>query len=265
MTNKHSIEEKGEEDMSMKKQKQRNGLTKALAAGVMAAGLLGLHGVAQAGLVKIGNVVNDTDAHLTWAADMNINGRMTWSGAVAWIASLNSSNYAGYNDWRLPTANTGPSSNCGSTFNPGAGYAVQYYRYGCTGSEMGNLFINLLGEQPGTAVTDQTGDTQQKKDNFALFSNVQAAYYWSGTEYAPDTSGAWSFYAGHGSQGFDFKSDQMYALAVRSGDVVAAVPEPESLALVLVGLAAAGVVRRRRPLWGFGASNASDLKGVWGR
>ena len=234
--------------MSMKKQKQRNWLTKALAAGVLAAGMLGLHGVAQAGLVKIGGVVNDTDAHLTWAANMNINGAMTWSGAVAWIASLNSSNYEGYNDWRLPTTNTGPSSNCNYSYDPGVPYAVQYYGFGCTGSEMGNLFINLLGAQASTSVLNHTGDTPEQLANFALFSNVQAVFYWSGTEYAPDSSYAWSFGADSGLQGGNGKSGQLYALAVRSGDVVAEVPEPESLALVLVGLVAAGVARRRRPL-----------------
>jgi hypothetical protein len=172
---------------------------------------------------------------------------MTWSRAVAWIASLNSSNYEGYNDWRLPTTNTGPSSNCSSSFDPGAPYAVQYYGLRCTGSEMGNLFINLLGEQANRSVLDHTGDTSAQLDNFALFSNVQADFYWSGTEYAPNTDLAWYFYAGNGLQNVVVKDGQLYALAVRSGDVVAEVPEPESLALVLVGLVAAGVARRRRP------------------
>jgi hypothetical protein len=246
-------------------------LTKRVGAGfanaVAAAVLLASAGMAQAALVKTGGVVNDTDAHLTWAADMNINGAMSWYGAVAWIASLNSSNYEGYNDWRLPTTNTGPSSNCDHNFNPGSPYAVQYDGYGCTGSEMGNLFINLLGEQQGTAVTDQTGDTQQQKDNFALFSNVQAVWYWSGTEYAPFTADTWFFSTDVGFQGDIQKSGggknpPTYALAVRSGDVVPTchdvtgaeipcppptnIPEPATLSLVALAFAGMRTARRRK-------------------
>ena len=80
------------------------------------------------------------------------------------------------------------------------------------------------------------------------FDGVQAGNYWSGSEYAPVPIVAWLFSAGFGSQNFAVKNNQLFAVAVRSGDVVAAVPEPESLALVLVGLMAAGVARRRRPL-----------------
>lgn len=78
------------------------------------------------------------------------------------------------------------------------------------------------------------------------FDGVQADGYWSGSE--GGASVAWGFGAGNGAQGLVDKVSQLFAVAVRSGDVVAAVPEPESLALVLVGLVAAGVARRRRPL-----------------
>lgn len=78
------------------------------------------------------------------------------------------------------------------------------------------------------------------------FDGVQADFYWSGSEF--DFGDAWYFLTANDSQSNANKPSQLFAVAVRSGDVVAAVPEPESLALVLVGLMAAGVARRRRPL-----------------
>jgi hypothetical protein len=81
----------------------------------------------------------------------------------------------------------------------------------------------------------------------AEFSNVDTVGYWSGTEYAPDPTEAWYFFAANGSPFFDPKSPQLFAVAVRPGDAAAPVPEPQTLALVLLALGATMVVRRRRP------------------
>ena len=70
---------------------------------------------------------------LTWVQDANLamtmgydaDGMMTWDGAQAWIAYMNSLNMFGYNDWRLPTALNQDGS------GPDLGYV--------TGSEMGHL------------------------------------------------------------------------------------------------------------------------------
>ncbi len=79
----------------------------------------------------------------------------------------------------------------------------------------------------------------------AGFSNLQSFYYWSGTEYAPDTSGAWAFNTNNGLQYTYNKADALYALAVLPGDV-AAIPEPETYAMMLAGLGLIGLMRRRR-------------------
>jgi hypothetical protein len=91
------------------------------------------------------------------------------------------------------------------------------------------------GAQPGWGLSN-TGN----------FENLQSDGYWSGTEYAPSTSGAWYFYTDYGSQYGVGKGIEFYAVAVRPGDVTAAIPEPETYVLMLVGLTALVVVQRRR-------------------
>ena len=86
---------------------------------------------------------------------------------------------------------------------------------------MGHLFYNELGGTAGSSILT-SGDP-----DLGLFSNLQSNIYWSGTEYAPSTNGAWDFLFNFGDQGVSLKSSSLYALAVRPGQVSAvAVPEP---------------------------------------
>jgi Protein of unknown function (DUF1566)/PEP-CTERM motif len=209
-----------------------------LASVALSVGLLSASG-ANAALESAlgGQVVNDTDLNLTWLANANLAasntfgvvginpaGYMTWYTAQSWIGAMNTANYLGFNDWRLPT--TDPS--CGFFFN-------------CTGSEMGHLFYNELGGVAGSSIL-----TTHNAD-LALFNNVQSGYYWSGTEYAPSPVNAWYFYAGDGSQSAWSKTNNgLFAWAVRPGQVVSAVPEPETYAMLLAGLGLIGFTVRHR-------------------
>jgi len=225
-------------------------------------GALTLAGAVQAGptpvlkSVSSGLGVLDTSTGLEWLQDWNLaktsgydsDGRMTWSQSIAWIAKLNADNYAGHSDWRLANANATASSNCDSTFNPGGGFAPQYRGFKCTGSEMGHLFYNALGGEVVESILNQTGDTEAEKANLALSKNVKSSGYWSGTAYAPKSNFAWFFHTADGGQGYYNTDLSMYALAVRPGDVAAAVPEPQTLALTLIALTGALLARRRRAL-----------------
>ena len=201
-------------------------------------GALAGSSAANAALVdRGGGLIYDTDLNITWLADANYamtsgfdaDGLMTWSAAMTWAGNLS---YGGYTDWRLPTT-LQPDATC-STQSGGDSFG-----YNCTGSEMGHLFYNELGGVAGQDIAT-THNT-----NYNLFQNVQSNDYWSGTEYAPNTSIAWSFHFG-GVQHALNKNDILYAWAVRPGDV-AAVPIPAAAWLFGSGLMGLlGVARRKK-------------------
>jgi hypothetical protein len=161
----------------------------------------------------------DTDAELTWLADANINGEMNWADANAWAAGLN---VAGITGWRLPDT-LQPDSSCdGQTGGRSDGT-------NCTGSEMGNLFYNVLGGVANSSLT------ATHNSNYDLFTNAtQNSFYWSATEYNIDH--AWLFDFGNGSQNCCGGKDNPYfAWAVQSGDV-SAIPIPAAAWLFGSGL-----------------------------
>lgn len=217
-----------------------------------------LAGTAQAGLIdRGGGLIYDTTRNITWLADMNYastsghtgtgvnaNGTMTWTAAMAWANNLV---FGGYSDWRLPTLNPADTS-CSDSFDPGGGFPLQYAGDNCAGGELTGLFVTDLGNKGSESIENQAGDTPEQIANLALFSNVRVEVYWSGTEYAPNPGSAWYFRDFDGLQYFHDKGVALYAVAVRPGDVIpsASVPEPQSLALLLLGLTAGMVARRRR-------------------
>ena len=215
---------------------------------VAAAALVAMAGAAQAALVdRGGGMIYDTTRNITWLADMNYaqtsghtgtgvnaNGTMTWDAATAWANNLV---YGGFDDWRLPTLNPADASCTGGSVGFG---------YNCTGGELSGLFVTDLGYNNNGSGLITSDDTAEQIANLALFSNVQSFVYWSGTEYAPGPGLAWAFDTSFGFQGFSVKSSALYAVAVRPGDVTASVPEPQTLALVLLALGATGVASRAR-------------------
>jgi hypothetical protein len=186
---------------------------------------LGASSVANAALVdRGGGLIYDQDLNITWLANANVNGLMTWNNAMTWASNLSyydSVRNVTYTDWRLPTSDT-----C--------------FGLNCTGSEMGHLFYTELGGTAGSSILSSTDP------DLALFTNVQSYFYWSGTEYAPFTLNAWTFLFGGGYQDANDKSNDLYAWAVRPGDV-AAVPVPAAAWLFGSGLLGLiGFARRKK-------------------
>lgn len=192
----------------------------------------------------------DTTQNITWLADMNQNGLMNWSTAVAWADSLTS---GGFDDWRLPTVIDSGAAGCDSS-NAGTdcGYNVQT-QVGNAYSEWAHLFHvtlgNLAAYDTSGAMRGGSAGVDWGLTNTAYFQNMQSGAYWSGTQFAPNPSGAWSFVTFRGSQGAGPKSSPLHAVAVRSGDVLrdgGTVPEPHTLALTLLALGVATARRHAR-------------------
>ncbi len=196
----------------------------------------------------------DTSSNLTWLADANniktsgfpipypnapdgffINAQGAANSVVVndWLQTLNAGDVSG---WRLPTLTNGPldcingngHNECRGNVAPGT-------------SELANLFTVTLGNPSG------------QMTNTGPFQNVQSGPYWLGaTYYAGGGEGTvvWDYNPATGLHDclvVQGANAQAFAWAVRTGDMLSAVPEPSTISLAVLGLAAIGWSRRRKP------------------
>ena len=155
------------------------------------------------------------------------------AAANVWATGLN---VAGVTGWRLPDTMQ-PDASCGVQ----SGHIPpQGSEFNCTGSEMGNLFYNVLGGVANTSIATT------HNANYDLFSNIQSNFYWSGTEFAPATHLAWAFNFSNGHQFEGLNTSNLFSWAVHLGDV-SPIPVPAAVWLFGSGLLCLiGVARRRR-------------------
>jgi len=188
--------------------------------------------------------VKDDLSQLLWLQDASLaesetfgvtginpaNGTMdSWNTASNWIDALNTAEYAGYTDWRLPYT-VQPDPSCGNQNPDDQGWGPN-----CSASEMGSLHYDEFG-----------GDVYN--DSALPFTNFNSTGYWSGTAYEPNPSaGYWWFSFGASYQNVGLATAPGGSvIAVRECPSCTVVPEPVSSTLFLVGGATLGFRRFRK-------------------
>jgi hypothetical protein len=184
----------------------------------------------------------DTALNITWLATANAGTTLNWADANSWAANLV---VGGVTDWRLPS--TIDVGNDGCSYMPGGGGADCGFQPNAASSELAHMYYVTLGNTGSPNDQGSPNDSSWGLHNTGSFLDMRQNVYWSNTIYGPDPTAAWGFSNYFGYQAPYEAGYGARAWAVADGDVMAAVPEPSTYALMLVGLAAVGLVGRRRP------------------
>lgn len=192
----------------------------------------------------------DTVLDITWLRNANLEGEMDWHSARSWAEGLVVGRFGG---WRLPAMLDTGAPGCDFSLGGGTdcGFHVQTKSGPTVFSELAHLYYDTLNNDGWCPVGAEVVEDCRQDWNGSLnpgpFLNLMSAVYWTERAYATDPGKAWAFVTYYGSQ--EPRPVQMvdwhFALAVRPGDVAAAVPEPSTFAVLTAGLALLGFAVRR--------------------
>ena len=187
---------------------------------------------------------------VSWLANGNLAGQMVWADAMQWAATLE---LHGVTGWRLPTMIDTGAPGCDLSFAGGTdcGYNVQTISEDgqTVFSELAHLYHQSLGNKgycaPGANYCEP-GQPGWGLTNTGGFSQLQSGFYWTGLVHGPaEYQDAWYFDTEYGYQSGFGQGNLFHAIAVHPGDVAPAVTEPQTSALLLLGLAGVLAAVRR--------------------
>ena len=239
--------------------------------------LYGFISISNAALVSRlgGQAYYDTALNITWLTNANlaasetfgvsgiqVDGGMSWFTAHDWLNAMNSNNYLGANNWRMPTfepingiaINYDYTNDGTSDYGNNIGAPDTLYE-GSTANEMAYMYYtNLNGvnlyDIYGTQNTTWGLPDTEPFANLITDGNHINGQYWTGVTFGEvSLESAFDFYFDHGGQGGTQKlSTWNFVWAVSDGDIGASVvPVPAAVWLFgsgLVGLV--GFARRKK-------------------
>lgn len=223
--------------------------------------------VSQAALIDYGNgLVYDDILDISWLKNSNlaaqndfgiagiaVDGTMDWETGFEWINALNSSNYLGYNTWRMPTVD--PVN--GVNFE----YAISYdgstdrgFNNTTTSNELSHLYYVSLGNGGYCTSNNATGSSPDNCEvaaygtwglqNTGVFDDMQISRYWTDTEHDLNDFRAFDMDFTFGQVGTGAKSGGKHVWAVLDG-APTEVPLPAASWLFITGLIGLISVSRR--------------------
>lgn len=242
---------------------------------------VGVSGAAQAALIdRGGGLIYDDVLDVTWLQDVgyartsgyDADGKMNWTAAVDWVEKLSyfdSVRNATWSDWRLPTVApiNGVAFNYALLYNGSSdiGHNLSYSGWAgdassaypnSTASEMAYMYsVNLHNLSYYTTQPNYRPASAWYPKNWGPFTHAPGAddttWFFTGTETLGNDpiNRAFAFSTFYGGQTMAPKGWELYAWAVREGDVLVTagtVPVPATAWLFGSGLLGMiGAVRRR--------------------
>ena len=180
----------------------------------------------------------DTVLDVTWLRTVPTARFVGWTDAFDWADNLvTGAGASAVSDWRLPgmlVAN--PASIATRTYD---GSSPQGYNAAPASSEMASLFYGTLGNAAAYSVDGSLRASGFGLTNTGSFLTMSSFMYWMGTDRGFILAGRdvkWTFDTRDGHQWYSVEEATINAMAVRSGDVMAAVPEPHTALMLALGL-----------------------------